>query len=70
MAIGITEKLDLVLPVVLNANTNKKSYDFKAGLKKLLEKYRGLLASGFLAVLGQAEIYVSRRRVGVTEVLF
>jgi len=44
----LTEKLDLVLPVILNTNTNNKSYDFKAGLKKLLEKYKGFLASGFL----------------------
>ncbi len=34
----IVEKLDLVLPVVLDTATMKKSYNFKAGLKKLLEK--------------------------------
>jgi len=44
----LIEKLNLVLPVVLDTATIKKSYNFKAGLKKLLDKYRGFLASGFL----------------------
>jgi hypothetical protein len=44
----LVEKLDLVLPVVLDTATMKKSYNWKAGLKRLLEKYRGFLASGFL----------------------
>jgi len=44
----LTENLNLVLPIILNTTTNKKSYNFKAGLKSLLNKYRGFLASGFL----------------------
>ncbi len=44
----LVEKLDLVLPVVIDISTMKKSYNLKVGLKKLLEKYRGFLASGFL----------------------
>jgi len=44
----LVEKLDLVIPCVENSKTKKKSYKFKDGLKKLLEKYRGLLALGYL----------------------
>jgi hypothetical protein len=44
----LVENLHLVLPVVLDATTMKKSYNFKVGLKKLLDKYRGLLALGYL----------------------
>ncbi len=44
----LVEKLDLVLPVVIDTATMKKSYNWKAGLKKLLDKCRGFLASGFL----------------------
>jgi hypothetical protein len=44
----LVEKLDLVIPYVENSKTKKKSYKFKEGLKKLLEKYRGLLARGYL----------------------
>jgi Protein of unknown function (DUF1564). len=44
----LVDKLDLVLPIVLDTTTTKKSYNWKAGLKKLLDKYRGFLASGFL----------------------
>ena len=44
----LVDKLDLVLPVVLDTATMKKSYDLKAGLKKLLEKYRGFFAAGQL----------------------
>jgi len=44
----LVEKLDLVIPYVENSKTSKKSYKFKDGLKKLLDKYRGLLARGYL----------------------
>jgi hypothetical protein len=44
----LVKNLDLVLPVVLDTLTMKKSYNFKSGLKKLLDKYRGLLALGYL----------------------
>ena len=44
----LVEKLDLVIPFVENSKTKKKSYKFKDGLKKLLNKYRGLLARGYL----------------------
>jgi hypothetical protein len=44
----LVEKLDLVIPFVENSKTKKKSYGFKDGLKKLLDKYRGLLARGYL----------------------
>ena len=44
----LVEKLDLVIPSVENSNTKKKLYKFKDGLKKLLDKYRGLLARGYL----------------------
>jgi hypothetical protein len=44
----LVEKLELVIPFVENSKTKKKSYKFKEGLKKLLEKYRGLLARGYL----------------------
>jgi len=43
----LVEKLDLVIPCVENSKTKKKSYKFKDGFKKLLEKYRGLLARGY-----------------------
>ena len=42
------EKLDLVIPWVENSKTKKKSYKFKDGLKKLLDKYRDMLARGYL----------------------
>ena len=45
---NLIEKLDLVLPVALDTATMKKSYNLKVGLKRLLDKYRGFLASGFL----------------------
>ncbi len=44
----LVEKLDLVLPVVLDTATMKKSYNLKVGLKRLLDKCRGFLALGFL----------------------
>jgi hypothetical protein len=44
----LVEKLELVIPYVENSKTKKKSYRFKEGLKKLLDKYRGLLAKGYL----------------------
>ena len=44
----LVEKLELVIPYVENSKTKKKSYRFKEGLKKLLDKYRGLLARGYL----------------------
>jgi hypothetical protein len=44
----LVEKLDLVIPYVENSKTKKKSYKFKDGLKKLLDKYRGMLARGYL----------------------
>jgi hypothetical protein len=44
----LVEKLDLVIPFVENSKTKKKSYKFKEGLKKLLDKYRGMLARGYL----------------------
>ena len=40
----LVDKLELVIPYVENSNTKKKSYKFKDGLKKLLEKYKGMLA--------------------------
>jgi len=44
----LVEKLDLVIPFLENSKTKKKSYKFKEGLKKLLDKYRGMLARGYL----------------------
>jgi len=44
----LVEKLGLVIPFVENSKTKKKSYKLKDGLKRLLEKYRGLLARGYL----------------------
>jgi len=44
----LAEKLDLVIPYVENSKTKKKSYNFKDGLKKLLDKYRGMLGRGYL----------------------
>jgi hypothetical protein len=44
----LVEKLELVIPFVENSKTKKKSYKLKDGLKKLLDKYRGLLARGYL----------------------
>jgi len=44
----LVEKLDLVIPYIENSKTKKKSYKFKEGLKKLLDKYRGMLARGYL----------------------
>jgi len=44
----LVEKLNLVIPYVESSKTKKKSYKLKEGLKKLLEKYRGLLARGYL----------------------
>jgi len=44
----LVEKLDLVIPIVENPKTKKKSYKLKDGLKKLLDKYRGMLARGYL----------------------
>ena len=44
----LVEKLDLVVPYVENSKTKKKSYKFKEGLKKLLDRYRGLFARGYL----------------------
>jgi len=50
------DKLDLVLPVVLDTATMKKSYNLKAGLKKLSEKYRGLLVIGYLPFQGKPKL--------------
>jgi len=44
----LVEKLDLVIPFVENSKTKKKSYKLKEGLRRLLEKYRGMLARGYL----------------------
>ena len=44
----LVEKLELVIPFVENSKTKKKSFKLKEGLKKLLDKYRGLLARGHL----------------------
>ena len=52
----LVKKLDLVLPYVENSKTKKKSYNFKEGLKKLLDKYRGLLARGYLPFQGKPKL--------------
>ena len=44
------------MPVVLNTKTNKRSYNFKLGLKRLLEKYRGFFASGYLPFQGKPKL--------------
>jgi len=52
----LVKKLDLVIPFVENSKTKKKSYKLKEGLKKLLEKYRGLLARGYLPFQGKPKL--------------
>ena len=52
----LVEKLELVIPFVENSKTKKKSYRFKEGLKKLLDKYRGLLARGYLPFQGKPKL--------------
>jgi hypothetical protein len=64
------ENLHLVLPVVLDATTMKKSYNLKAGLKKLLEKYRGSLALGYLPVQEKPKLTYKEGGVGTSKVFF
>jgi len=52
----LVEKLELVIPYVENSKTKRKSYKFREGLKKLLEKYRGLLARGYLPFQGKPKL--------------
>jgi hypothetical protein len=66
----LIEKLNLVLPVVLDTATIKKSYNFKAGLKKLLDKYRGFLASGFLPFQEKPKLTYQEGGVRTSEVFF
>ncbi len=66
----LAEKLDLVLPVVLDTATMKKSYNWKAGLKKTFRQIQRFFGFGVFAISRKAETHVSRRGVGVTEVFF
>ena len=52
----LVEKLNLVIPFVENSKTKKKSYKLKEGLKKLLDKYRGFLARGYLPFQGKPKL--------------
>jgi hypothetical protein len=52
----LVEKLNLIIPFVENSTTKKKSYKVKGGLKKLLDKYRGMLARGYLPFQEKAKL--------------